>query len=253
MLELARALPQLRKSCARYLADEGLSRERVLSGAVRLLDLGFFRIGSEEYVDDNDTYGLATLEKRHARVSDRLVTFDYPAKGGQRRVQSVAEPSVVELITELKRRRGRGRSLLVYREAGRWVDVRSQDINSFIKGLTGANFTAKEFRTWSATVLAAVALAVSDGATSATARKRAVRRAVDEVGHYLGNTAAVARRSYVDPRIVDRYMAGDTVASVFARLGSTVPLGEPSTQGAVEKAVLKLLDAQPKVAEQKAA
>jgi DNA topoisomerase I len=244
MLALARVLPRLRRSCARYLTKPGLSRERVLAGAVRLLDLGFFRVGGEGYMEENETYGLATIEKRHVRVSDGMVTFDYPAKGGQRRIQSVAEPAVVALITELKKRRGGGRPLLVYRSGREWIDVRSEDINAFIKDLTGSDFTAKEFRTWSATVLAAVALAVSEGATSTTSRKRAVRRAVTEVGHYLGNTPAVARRSYVDPRVVDRYTAGETIGSVLSGLGHGVSPGEPSIQGAVEKAVLTLIEDQ---------
>jgi DNA topoisomerase IB len=208
------------------------------------LDLGFFRIGGEEYLQENDSFGLATIEKRHVRISDQMVTFDYRAKGGQRRVQSVAEPALVALVTELKQRRGGGRALLVYREDDEWIDVRTEDINAYIRETTGGDFTAKEFRTWTGTVLAAVALAVSDAATSTAARRRAVRRAVEEVGHYLGNTGAVARRSYVDPRIVDGYFDGQTIEAALTRLGIGIAAGEPSTQGAVEKAVLNLLASQ---------
>jgi DNA topoisomerase IB len=207
------------------------------------LDLGFFRIGGEQYLEENDSFGLATIEKRHVRVSEQLVTFDYRAKGGQRRVQSVAEPALVALVGELKRRRSGGRALLVYRDDGEWIDVRTEDINAYIREITGGDFTAKEFRTWSGTVLAAVALAVSDAAASAAARRRAVRRAVEEVGHYLGNTGAVARRSYVDPRIVDEYFDGQTIEAALAKLGTGVSAGEPSTQGAIERAVLNLLSA----------
>src|SRR5205823_7368048 len=118
---------------------------------------------------------------------------------------------------------------------------------------TGADFTAKDFRTWSATVLAAVALAVSSEAQSTTARKRAVTRAFKEVAHYLGNTPAVCRSSYVDPRLVDRYRAGTTISAALGRLGADAALGQPSTQGEIEEAVLDLLDDAPPVPLEKAA
>jgi DNA topoisomerase IB len=249
MLEFARALPKLRHATAQHLGDEGLTRDRVLACAARLLDLGFFRIGTEGYAEENQTYGLATIEKRHVRLGqDNSVTFDYVAKSGKRRIQSVVDPAVYEVVAALKRRRGGKPELLAWRRGREWVDVRSADINAYIKEVTGGDFTAKDFRTWSATVLAAVALAVSTDASSPTARKRAITRAMKEVAHYLGNTPAVCRSSYVDPRVVDRYLAGVTVRHAFDRLGegpAAVPVrdGEPLyTQGAIEEAVLDLLE-----------
>jgi DNA topoisomerase I len=220
-----------------------LTLSRVLAAAVRLLDLGFFRIGTEEYAEENETYGLATMRKEHVRVEGDLVTFDYPAKGGRQRLQSVVDPAVSDVIAALKRRRGGGPELLAYRdrETGRWCDVRSADINAFVKEHMGADFTAKDFRTWNATVLCAVALAVSAHAGSATARKRAVRRAIEEVAHYLGNTPAVCRKSYVDPRVIDQYDNGTTIAAALHRLGDDTAFGQLATQGAVERAVLRLL------------
>jgi DNA topoisomerase IB len=141
----------------------------------------------------------------------------------------------------LKRRRGGGHELLAYRSGQSWIDVKSADINDFIREISGANVTAKDFRTWNATVLAGVALAVSAEARSLSARKRAVARAIQEVAHYLGNTPAVARASYVDPRVVDRFHAGLTIADALEHLGGDVGVGQPSTQGAVERAVLDLL------------
>jgi DNA topoisomerase IB len=128
--------------------------------------------------------------------------------------------------------------------------VRSTDINAYVKEVTGGEFTAKDFRTWNATVLAAVALAVSEGARSATARNRAVTRAVKEVAHYLGNTPAVCRSSYIDPRVIDRYRAGETIAAALDGLGSASGNGEGSllTQGPVEHAVIDLLDDAPDAA-----
>jgi len=246
MLVFARALPRIRRECAKRLAHTSLDRDRVLACAVRLLDLGFFRIGTEGYAEQHQHYGLATIRKEHVRIEGDVVTFDYVAKSGKRRVQSVVDPAVVDIVTQLKRRRGGGRELLAYKMGGRWRDVKSADINEFIKEITNDDFTAKDFRTWSASVLAAVALAVSaEAAKSKTARKRAEARAMKEVAHYLGNTPAVCRSSYVDPRVVDHFEAGTTIAAALSKLGEGAAFGQLAIQGAIEKAVLDLLDDEP--------
>ena len=245
MLVFARALPSIRRTCAKKLARTEFDRDRVLACAVRLLDLGFFRIGTEGYAEQHQHYGLATIRKEHVRLDGDVVTFDYVAKSGKRRMQSVVDPAVHEIVSQLKRRRGGGPELLAYKVDGRWRDVKSVEINEFIKEITGADFTAKDFRTWNATVLAAVAMAVSAEASSATARKRAVARAMKEVAHYLGNTPAVCRSSYVDPRLVDHFEAGATIASALSKLGEGAAFGELAIQGAIEKAVLDLLDDEP--------
>ena len=254
MLRFARLLPALRQTAAEHLAQPDLTRERVLAGAVRLLDRGFFRIGGEAYAEQNDTYGLATMRKEHVELATgNVVLFEYVAKGGQERIQSVVDEDVYEVVRALKRRRGGGEELLAYRANGGWRDVRSADINEYIKAVTGGDFSAKDFRTWNATVLAALALAVSGrAATSQTARKRAVARAVKEVSYYLGNTPAVCRASYIDPRVFDRYNAGVTIGGALEELGD-VEFGEPATQGAVEEAVLDLLEEQPSPALEKVA
>ncbi|HSH61717.1 MAG TPA: hypothetical protein VK988_19130 [Acidimicrobiales bacterium] len=242
MLDFARALPALREVLTEHLATDDMSRERVLACATRLLDIGFFRIGTEDYAEQNQSYGLATIQKRHVRLADGAVTFDYVAKSGQHRLQPFVDPDVYDVVAALKRRRGGSAELLAYRSGRRWADVRSADINAYIKEVTGDEFTAKDFRTWHATVLAAVALAVAAGATSPTARKRAVTRAYKEVAGYLGNTPAVSRSSYVDPRVVDRYQAGATIDVEFTRLGEDVPLGQLPFHGPVEQAVVELLE-----------
>ncbi|HWB73095.1 MAG TPA: hypothetical protein VG452_12845 [Egibacteraceae bacterium] len=243
MLAFARALPPLRRRCARHLAaGSDLTRERVLACAVRLLDHGFFRIGGESYAAEHGSYGLATMRKEHVSLAGDVIVFDYVAKGGKERLRHLVDPAVFEVVARLKRRRS-GVELLAYRNDGRWVDVTSRDINGFIKEQTGQDFSAKDFRTWSATVLAAVAVAVSGRAAgSATARKRAITRACREVAHYLGNTAAVCRASYIDPRVFDRYLSGWTIAGVLENLGGEAAFGTPSTQGRVEQAVLDLLE-----------
>ena len=241
MLEFAAQLPSLRATCMSNLSQRGLTRDRVLSCALRLLDLGFFRIGTEGYAEQNQTFGLATMRKRHVTVSGNLVTFDYKAKYGKRRIESVVDPQVINVLKSLKRRGDGGQELLAYRRGRLWVDVRSADINAYIREISDHDFTAKDFRTWSGTVLAAVALAVSIEASSQSARRRAVARAMQEVAHYMGNTPAVARSSYVDPRVVDRFQAGLTIAPAMDNIGRDVAVGQPSTQGSIEAAVLELL------------
>ncbi len=245
MLEFARALPDLRRRVADDLGQEGMTQDRVLACAARLLDLGFFRIGTEGYAEENQTYGLATIHKRHARlIGDGTVEFDYAAKSGKRRIQSVVDPEVYDVVEALKRRRGGTPELLAWRSGRGWADIRSADINTYVKAATGGDFTAKDFRTWNATTLAAMALAVSAGATSPTARKRAITRAMKEVAYYLGNTPAVCRSSYVDPRVVDRYRDGETIVAALTDLAASSGGGRGTllTHGSLEEAVIELLD-----------
>ncbi|TDD66848.1 DNA topoisomerase IB [Actinomadura darangshiensis] len=242
VLELAERLPKVRDTLSNYLVGRGYSRERVLAAAVRLIDLGFFRIGGETYAAENHTFGLATVLREHVTCRRGEVAFDYPAKGSKDRYQAVAEENVCKVVSGLKRRGDDSPELLAYRTRDGWHDVTAADINDFIHEVTEGDFTAKDFRTWHATVLAAVGLAVSVRAgTSDTARKRAVVRVVKEVASYLGNTPAVARASYIDPRIIDLYDDGTTVAPVLGRLGVETAEGELATQGPVEQAVLDLL------------
>jgi DNA topoisomerase I len=241
MIDFARALPRLRERVAKDMKKRGMPREKVLALAMRLLDRGFFRIGSENYAEENDTYGIATMRKRHVRVSGDNVTFDYEAKGGQRRVQSIGDPESAAIVRTLKNRRGGGEELLAYKVGARWVDVKSADVNAYLKEATGGDFSAKDFRTWSGTVLAAVALAVAGMASETkTARKRAKARAVKEVARYLGNTPAVCRASYIDPRVFDRFDGGLTIGGALPELvEDTAPW--PDVQRAVEEAVLDLI------------
>ena len=242
MLDFAARLPEARQRMLEDLQREEIDRRRILAAAARLLDLGFFRIGSEEYAEKNESYGLATLRRDHVTCSGDVITFDYRAKSGKQRVQSVADPQLCSLVRTLRRRRGGGEELLAYRTANGWADVKSHDINAYLREITGGDFTAKDFRTWHATVLCAVALAVSaDAPTSESARKRAVARAVQEVSHYLGNTPSVCRASYIDPRVIDRYNDGITIADDLGRLGADARFGELATQGPIEAAVLELL------------
>ena len=242
MVRFAHALPDLRAHVAADLDGDELTRERVLACAVRLLDRGFFRIGSEQYAVQNESYGLATMRKEHVTIgADGEMEFDYPAKSGVRRVQAIVDPVALDVVKALRRRRGGGDELLAFKEGRRWRDVRSDDINTYLKDATGDDFSAKDFRTWNATVLAAVALSVSGQvAGSTTGRKRAITRAIKEVAHYLGNTPAVCRASYIDPRVFDRFDGGLTISGALPQLMEDAAAW-PDVQQAVEEAVLDLL------------
>jgi DNA topoisomerase I len=240
MVVFAKALPALRAKVEAELERGGMDRDHVLACAVRLLDRGFFRVGGEDYAVTNKSYGLATMLKKHVRLRGDVLVFDYPAKHGKRRVQAVVDPLVAEVVAQLKKRSGGGPELLAYRDGRRWVDVRSDDINEYLKAVTGEDISAKDFRTWGATVLAAVALAVSGEAPATqSARKRVITRAVKEVAHYLGNTPAVARASYIDPRVFDRYREGRTIGGALNLVGADGDA--PAIQGPVEEAVLDLI------------
>ena len=246
VLEFGRTLPKIRAVAGRHLRGPAtLSRERVLAAAIRLIDLGFFRPGGDEYAAENGSYGLATIRREHVRCSrNGEISFDYIGKSGKQQEQAVVDSDVFSVVRSLKLRRSRPdlEDLLVYRSGKRWHNVTAEDINDYLREISGDDYTAKDFRTWHATVLAAVGLAVSvHAAESPTARRRAIARVVKEVASYLGNTPAVARASYIDPRVIARYEKGVTIASALPDLGKGQEFGDAATHGRAERAVLDLL------------
>jgi DNA topoisomerase-1 len=242
VLTFAKRLPAARETVEAHLDERGMTRNRVLAAAFRLLDLGFFRVGGESYAEENGTFGLATMRRSHVTVTGDLLVFDYIAKSGKQRVQAVVDDSVRKVVAALLKRDDRSKELLAYKDRAGWHDITSADINGYLREVLGAEVSAKDFRTWHATVLTAVGLAVSTQApTSTTARKRAVTRVVKEVSEYLGNTPAVCRSSYIDPRVIDLYDDGVTIQRSLERLGADVAFGQPATHGQVEEAVLRLL------------
>jgi DNA topoisomerase IB len=258
MLALAGALPRLRRRVRRDLAADGMGRDRVLACAVRLLELGLFRVGGESYATDNQSYGLATIRKGHVRAQGDELRFDFAGKGGQRRRIVIRDDDVAEVVRALKRRRGGGRELLAYKDDhGHWVDVRSSDINDYLQDALGGDFSAKDFRTWTATVLAAVALATEDDAETDRQRHAAVVRVIRGVAYLLGNTPAVARGSYVDPRVIERYEDGETVGEGVAELDVEAwveggdddePIDgiEPELLAQIDDAVVELIESSPR-------
>ena len=246
MVRFAQALPDMRAQVERDLAGKGITRTRVLAAALRLLDRGFLRIGGESYAEDNESYGLATMRKDHVTVtSNHAINFDFTGKSGIRHVRYVVDEPVAEIVRELKRRRGGGDELLAYRdEKGKWRDIKSPDIRAYVKEAAGDEYTAKDFRTWAGTVLAAVALATTEPERRKvkSANKRMISAAVKEVAHFLGNTPAVARAAYIDPRVIDRFRDGFTIEPVLIDLADEPDIGQPAIQGSVEEAVLDLIN-----------
>jgi DNA topoisomerase IB len=230
VLTVAERLPRLRRRVDTHLREPGLSRERVLAAAVAVLDEGRLRVGGDEYaIGDEATYGVASLLARHVRVGRREAVFRFPAKGGIEHELRITGRAVVDALRELRRWRRGDRRLLAWRNGRQVREAHSTDINAYLREQTGCDVTAKDFRTWHATVAAAIALAGAPPARSATARRRVVAATMREVAEELGNTPAVVRNSYVDPRVVDLYHAGVTVTP-------------GRTAQATERAVRRLLE-----------
>jgi DNA topoisomerase I len=242
MERFARALPAMREQVLATMGSgKELSHERVLACAVRLLDIGLFRIGGEAYEQEDAHLGLATVAKTNVTVAATEVVFDYVGKAGVRHVQAVRDPPTVAIVSALARRRSGGEHLLAYRSRGSWHPVHSEHINVYLKTLIGADFSAKNFRTWNGTVLAAASLAAAGDRAGERARKRAMSEAARAVSQVLGNTPAVARRSYIDPRVFDRYLSGWTIAAELERIAA-LRESDDRRRAELERAVLDLLD-----------
>lgn len=209
-LALAESLPSARRSVTVDLRREGLGRERVLAAAFRMLDTGSLRVGSERYADANGSYGLSTLLVAHASTNGDEVLLDFPAKSGREWRSEIRDADLVAVVRALTRRGGRAK-LLAWHEDGRWHPVDAAEINADVHARTGGDFTAKDFRTLHGTLAAAASLATTGPRSSPTARRRAVAEAMRAAASVLGNTPAVARASYVDPRVVDLYDHGRTI------------------------------------------
>ena len=214
MLRFAGALPALRTATEHDLRRRPLDRDRVVAGAVRLIDLGLFRIGGERYAELDHHYGATTLEKRHVQVTRGGLRFDYVAKEGKERAITVTDKVVLPTMRALVRSDNGLDSLFAYERDSAWHALHSRDVSNYIAGRAGGHFTAKEFRTWNATVLMALALAGATPAPTERGRQRVVAAGIREVATWLGDTPAVARSSYVDPRLIEIYQRDGGLAAV---------------------------------------
>lgn len=237
VLAAAELLPQARRTISDDLARSGMPLERASAAAVRLLDLGYFRIGNDYYTDANGSFGLTTLERQHVRRKDGAFVFRFVGKSGIEHNVTIDDPDVIAALQVMRSRRDVSRRLLAYRNGSGWTELAATQVNSYLSNLFRGDLTAKDFRTWHATVIAAETLALADNVSTITARKRAVKAAVIAVAGYLGNTLTVARNSYIDPRVLDLFDSGTTIAAVARRSHP-----DPSArQAALERAVLRML------------
>jgi DNA topoisomerase I len=238
VLQFGRALSRARERVLTDLGTDGMSLERACAVAVRLLDLGYFRIGNDVYADKHGSFGLTTLERQHVRKQGKVLVFCFVGKSGVEHRVEIDDTATVAALETMRRRRGGEDRLLAWKDGRTWRSLDSARVNDYVRDTTGLDATAKDFRTWHATVLAAAALAETDepGETKAS-RKRAVSGAMKEVAEFLGNTPAQARASYVDPRVIDAYEEGQTIRGTTRRHYAKAD----DRQAALERAVLRLL------------
>jgi len=238
VLEVAKRLPAARDKVSEILGSRERGLDFAVATAFRLLDLGYFRIGSDTYASTNGSFGLTTLRREHVRRQGQMLVFRFTAKSGVAQSVVIDDPSVIDAVEVMRRRRGGGGELLAYKQGRNWCDLTATHVNERLRVLLECEVSAKDFRTWHGTVHAAVALAQRP-ADTATKRKRAVAAAVRDVAEHLGNTPTVARASYVDERVIERYQAGQTIGAAVRRAEKTeLPLDR---QAIIERAVLRLL------------
>ncbi|MEU3010501.1 DNA topoisomerase IB [Nocardia asteroides] len=239
VLDLATRLPDVRDRVRADLARRGLTRHRVEAVAVDLIDRGLFRVGGEEYAQENGTRGVATLLRTHVRVTGEELRFDYRAKGGARRRVRIGDELLATAVRGLLRSHATSRRLLVYRQDGEYRELHAADINARFQELADCECSAKDLRTWQATVLAAEGFAQRDPPRSRRAAAAAGREVVAEVAAALGNTPAVARGSYIDPRVIEAFADGETVARAVARAARAG--SDEERRQLVDRAVIRLL------------
>ena len=238
MLQFGRALSRAREKVLTDLGTDGMALDRACAVAVRLLDLGYFRVGNDVYADKHGSFGLTTLERRHVRKQGKVLVFCFVGTSGVEHRVEIDDPATVAALETMRRRRGGDDSLLAWKDGRTWRSLDSARVNDYVRDSTGLEATAKDFRTWHATVLAAAALAeTQEPGESKASRKRAVSGAMKEVAEFLGNTPAQARASYVDPRVIDAYEEGEPIHGTTRRRYSKAD----DRQAALERAVLRLL------------
>jgi len=221
MMAFARALPRIRRHVARDLQRRGMPREKVLATVVALLESTLIRVGNDEYAKQNRSYGLTTMRNQHAKVAGATIQFAFRGKGGKRHEISVRDPQLARIVRRCQDMPGQ--DLFGYEdESGNARDVTSQDVNEYLRGIAGEDFTAKDFRTWAGTVLAAIALRECKASTQQRQAKKNIVNAIEAVAKLLGNTPAVCRKCYIHPEILDSYLTGETIDTIRQRANAAI-------------------------------
>jgi len=232
----AKALPKIRRRVAKDIKLPGLPREKVLATVVQLLERTFIRIGNEEYARNNKSFGLSTIRSRHVTVRGAQLRFRFRGKGGRQHEVDVTDRRIAKIVSKCQDLPGQ--NLFQYvAEDGEVRDVASQDVNDYLRGIASENFTAKDFRTWGATVLMAIALSVQGEFRSQKEALANVKSAICAVAEFLGNTPAICRKCYVHPAVIEVYLSGTRIAG----LAEAVKPPDNIDRRAVERAILKFL------------
>lgn len=239
LLVFAEALPRIRRRASAALKRPGLTREKVLAALVQLLEKTLIRVGNEEYARTNGSFGLTTMQDRHVEVKGTTVLFAFRAKSGVRQRVTLSDRTLARTIARCQDLPGQ--TLFQYEDDdGQRQSVDSGDVNDYLRSLTGQDFTAKDFRTWAGTVLAAQALRVLGVAESETQGKRQIVQAVEQVAAKLRNTKAVCRKCYIHPSVLDAYLEGGTIDTI-PQSASQPRARATAGLSAAERAVVSLL------------
>jgi DNA topoisomerase-1 len=239
ILLFAAKLPHLRQQVEIDLSKHGLPKEKIIACVVKLIDMSYFRVGNEEYAKENEHYGITTMRHKHIDLTNYSVTFDFTGKSGKHHVKKINDRRIAKIIKQLDEQPGY--EIFRYRDdKGYMHNISSNDINSYIKEYMGEDFTAKDFRTWGGTLLAVDLLSAEAIEDSQKARKDKVNASVKSVAQRLGNTPAIARSSYINPRIFVRYMSGEDFNSVRQTIANMNP---PKYISKDEYFALKILEA----------
>lgn len=240
-IAFGRALPRIRRRVARDLRRPGLGREKVLATMVRLLETTLIRVGNEEYLKQNGSVGLSTMRDRHVSVRRGVIRFNFRGKSGKRHEINLADPRLAKIVRRTQELPGQ--ELFQYLDdAETPQSISSTDVNAYLREIAGAEFSAKDFRTWAGTVIAALALRECEAFTTKKEAKRNLVGAIESVARRLGNTPAICRKCYIHPAIMDSYLDGKTIEVIRARAATALHTAR-SGLSSEEKAVLALLRA----------
>jgi DNA topoisomerase-1 len=239
LIAFAQALPRIRRRTAADVKRNGLSREKVLAAAVQLLEKTLIRVGNEEYARENGSVGLTTMRDSHATITGGTIRFEFRGKSGVRHAVDLQDARLAKIVKAC--RDLPGYELFQYvDEAGKRQTIDSADVNAYLREVAGEDFTAKDFRTWAGTVLAAKALAEVATFASAAEAKRNVVKAIESVARRLGNTKAVCRKCYIHPAILDAYMDGATIGTLRAAAAALAKAR--ASLSADEAAVVRIIE-----------
>jgi len=236
-----KALPKIRRRVSKDLSLPGLPQNKVLAAIVQLLELSFIRVGNEEYARENKSFGLTTMQGRHVDVAGSKLRFRFRGKSGREHEVDVTDRRIARIVSRLQDLPGQ--DLFQYvDDNGDVCDISSQDVNEYLREITGQDFTAKDFRTWAGTVLAAVALNATGAFETKKQAKANVKNAIRAVAEVLGNTPAICRKCYIHPAVLEAYLDGNLIEGLKKRTGEELEK-ETIDLRSGEAAILKFLEA----------